>query len=313
MNHISLDRLTGLIAFARAASLGSYTAAARALSISPSAVSKSIMRLEERLGVKLFNRTTRTITLTPEGRELFQHALRLLQEAEEIEQAAFAARTEPSGTLKVTAPFSIGIHLIAAHLPAFRERYPKISIDFRLSDTFSDLIEESIDLAVRVGPMVDSRLIARKLATNIACTYATTNYLKKKGIPGSVGELDLHELVCTRYQSSGQLVKWLFRIDDELIEYVPRSALTVTSTDTALTVICNDGGIGLLPTYVAHPYVERGELVPVLSVHWVARNDITAYWPESRRGNPNVRVFLDFLSEIFPNPAPWNILFNDDK
>jgi DNA-binding transcriptional LysR family regulator len=126
MAQISLDRLTGLIAFARAASLGSYTAAARAVGVSPSAVSKSVQRLELHLGLKLFSRTTRSLTLTPEGRELHQRALRLIQEAEAIEQAAVAARSERAGVLKVTVPLPIGVHIVAPALPRFRERYPKL-------------------------------------------------------------------------------------------------------------------------------------------------------------------------------------------
>lgn len=129
MEQISLDRLTGLIAFSRAASLGSYSAAARALGVTPSAVSKSIQRLEQHFELKLFNRTTRSLTLTQEGRELHERTLRLLAEMEAIEQAAVSARSEPAGTLKVTAPLPIGIHLIAPALPAFRKRFPKLSID----------------------------------------------------------------------------------------------------------------------------------------------------------------------------------------
>jgi DNA-binding transcriptional LysR family regulator len=145
MAQISLDRLTGLIAFARAASLGSYTAAARAVGVSPSAVSKSVQRLELHLGLKLFSRTTRSLTLTPEGRDLHQRALRLIQEAEAIEQAAVAAQSEPTGVLKVTVPLPIGVHIVAPALPRFRERYPKLSVDLRLGDRFVDLIGEGID------------------------------------------------------------------------------------------------------------------------------------------------------------------------
>ncbi len=118
--YMGLDRLTGLIAFARAGSLGSYTAAARSLSISPSAVSKSVQRLEQRLGVSLFTRTTRSLTLTPEGRELHGRALKLLQDAEEIEQVAMTARSEPSGVLRIAASLPLGIHVIAPALPEFR-------------------------------------------------------------------------------------------------------------------------------------------------------------------------------------------------
>jgi DNA-binding transcriptional LysR family regulator len=170
---INLERLTGLIAFARAGSLGSFTAAARTLSISPSAVSKSIQRLEQQLGLKLFSRTTRSLSLTPEGRDLHERALRLLHEAEEIEQAAFAARAEPAGTLKITAPLPVGVHLLAPALPRFRELYPKVSVDLRLGDRMSDLIEEGIDVAIRVGDLADSRLISRRLAPNRLCAFAS--------------------------------------------------------------------------------------------------------------------------------------------
>ena len=135
-----LDGLSGLIAFARAASLGSYTLAARALSVSPSAISKSIRRLEERLGVTLFNRTTRSLTLTPEGGDLHDRVLRLLKELEQIEQAAMAAYSGPKGLLKVTAPLPIGVRVLAPVLPRFRERYPNVSIDLRLTDYLVELV-----------------------------------------------------------------------------------------------------------------------------------------------------------------------------
>jgi DNA-binding transcriptional LysR family regulator len=134
----NIDRLTGIIAFARAASLGSYTAAARALSVSPSAVSKSVQRLEERLGLRLFTRTTRSLVLTPEGRDLHEHALRLLREAEAIEQVAVAARAEPAGVIKVAAPLPIGTHILAPALPRFQAQYPQVIVDLRLGDQFLD-------------------------------------------------------------------------------------------------------------------------------------------------------------------------------
>src|SRR5690606_15206142 len=139
---ISLDRLTGLIAFSRAASLGSFTAAARALSISPSAVSKSVQLLEERLCLQLFARTTRSLTLTPEGHVLHGRAIRLLREAEEIEQVAACVRGEPSGPIKIAAPGPIALHILGPNLALFRERYPDVTIDLRVSDLVSDLIEE---------------------------------------------------------------------------------------------------------------------------------------------------------------------------
>lgn len=302
----SLDRLTGIVAFSRAASLGSFTAAARSLSISPSAVSKSIQRLEQRLGVALFTRTTRSLTLTKEGRDLQERAVRLLRDVEAIEQAAVASRSEPSGVLKVTAPIPIGVHFIAPHLPKFTARYPSVCVDLRLSDTFTDLVEEGVDVAVRVGPPADGRLIAKTLAENPVCAFASKDYLARRGAPLVPQELDDHSLVNVRFPSSGMLLQWPFRVERKVLEYTPNAAVLVDSSDAVATVVANGGGIGMIPLFVAQAYLARGELVPVLSRYRVNRGPITALWPESRRSSPNVRAFVRFLGDVFPDPSPWH-------
>jgi DNA-binding transcriptional LysR family regulator len=293
--HIALERLTGLIAFARAGSLGSFTAAARSLAVSPSAVSKSVQRLEQRLGVSLFTRTTRALTLTTEGRELHQRALKLLQDAEEIEQVATAVRAEPSGLLRIAASLPIGLHLIAPALPAFRARHPKVTIDLRLDDHVVDIVEQGIDVAVRIGSLPDSGLLARKLAPLTLCAFASPAYLAARGTPSHPDELDGHQTVNLRYQSSGQLFRWAFRVGDRDVEVVPSSAVVVGASEAVLATLVAGGGIGICATFIAAPYVARGELVPVLSQHAVVRHTITALWPESRRANPAVRAFLDHL------------------
>ena len=305
---ISLDRLTGLIAFARAASMGSYTAAARSLSVSPSAVSKSVQRLESRLGLTLFNRTTRSLVLTSEGRDLYERALRLLKEAEDIEQAAVAARSEPSGTLKVAAPYSIGTHVIAPGLPRFRELYPTLSIDLRLNDRYIDLIEERIDVAVRVGVPEDSRVISRVLGPHRVCAFASPDYLARRGVPQTLEDLVEHDCVNFRYQSSGQTLRWPFRIGEHVVEVVPEARIVIDTSEGVAAVLAAGGGIGITTNVVAAPYVRRGELVAVLPQHATDRSQIAALWSESRRGSPNVKAFVAFLSEIFPTPAPWDVL-----
>jgi DNA-binding transcriptional LysR family regulator len=304
--HIGFERLTGLIAFARSASLGSYTAAARALSVSPSAVSKSVQRLEQHLGLSLFTRTTRSLTLTPEGRDLHERALRLLQQAEEIEQAAMAARAEPAGTLKVTAPLPIGVHLLAPALPRFRDRHPKLAIDLRLGDQVADIIDEGIDVAIRVGDLADSRLISRRLAPHRLCAFASPDYLARRGVPQHPDELVDHECVNFRYQSSGLALRWPFRIGERVVEITPNPGITVDVSDAVAAALAAGGGIGISPTYIAAPYIARGMLVPILAEFAVDRFAVTALWPESRRGSPNVRAFLAFLDEVFPSPAPWD-------
>ena len=308
MEHIGLDRLTGLIAFARAGSLGSYTAAARALGVSPSAVSKSVQRLEQHFGLRLFSRTTRSLTLTPEGRDLHERALRLLREAEAIEQAAVAARSEPAGILKITAPLPIGVHILAPALPRFRELYPRLAIDLRLGDPFVDLIEEGIDIAVRVGDLADSRLISRALAPHNVCAFASPDYLARRGTPQHPADLNGHDCVNFRFQSSGQALRWSFRLGDRTLEMVPDAAITTDVSDAVAAAMAAGSGIGISPTFVAAHYVERGLLVPLLRDYFVPRSAITALWPESRRTNPNVKAFIGFLTEIFPTDLPWDVM-----
>jgi DNA-binding transcriptional LysR family regulator len=291
--------LTGLIAFARAGSMGSYSAAARSLSVSPSAVSKSVQRLEQRLGVSLFTRTTRSLTLTPEGRELHDRALKLLRDAEEIEQAALTARAEPSGTLRIAASLPIGMHVIAPALPAFRRLYPKVTVDLRLSDQIVDIVEQGIDIAVRIGDLADSRLLSRRLAPHRLCAFASPAYLAARGTPMHPDELKGHDTVNLRYQSTGQVFRWPFRIGGRVVEIVPPSGVIVDASDAVVATLAAGGGIGISAGFIASPYVARGELVPVLSEFAVERHNITALWPESRRTNPAVRAFLVCLQEIF--------------
>nr|WP_174196356.1 LysR substrate-binding domain-containing protein [Neorhizobium sp. AL 9.2.2] len=295
---MGIDRLTGLIAFARAGSLGSYTAAARSLSISPSAVSKSIQRLEKQLGVSLFARTTRSLTLTAEGRDLHERALRLLHDAEEIEQAAKAARTEPAGTLRIAASLPIGLHVIAPVLPQFRRLHPKVNIDLRLSDHMVDLIEGGFDVAVRIGDLADSRLLSRRLLPHRLCCYASPEYLAGRGPPTHPDQLAEHETVSLRYQSSGQLFRWPFRVGDREIEIVPSSGIIVDASEAVLATIAAGSGIGMATSFMASAWVRRGALVPVLADYAVDRHNITALWPESRRSNPAVRAFLNTLAAL---------------
>lgn len=296
---IGFERFTGLIAFARAGSLGSYTAAARSLSVSPSAISKSVQRLERHLGVPLFMRTTRSLTLTAEGRDLHGRVLRLLRDAEEIEQVAKTARAEPAGLLRIAASLPIGLHVIAPSLALFRARQPKVMIDLRLSDHMVDLIDDGIDLAVRIGELADSRLISRRLSPHRLCCYASPAYLALRGTPKHPDELEAHETVNLRYQSTGQVFRWPFRIGDREIEIVPSSGVIADASEAVVATIAAGAGIGMATTFMAAPWVTRGELAAVLSDFAVERHNITAVWPESRRTNPAVRAFLDHLFELF--------------
>ncbi len=297
---ISLERLTGIVAFTRAASLGSFTAAARSLSVSPSAVSKTIRRLERQLGLSLFTRTTRSLVLTPEGRELHERALHLLRAVEDVVQSAAAAQAEPAGTLKVAAPLPVGTRLLAPALPEFRRRYPKVQVDLRLSDHFINLVDEGIDVAIRIGHLADSRLVSRTLAPIRLGAYASPAYLAARGTPRRPDELSRHDCVNLRYQTSGQLLRWMFEVDGRIVEFTPDAAIVVDVSDAVMEVLVAGGGIGMAASWIAAPYVRRGMLVPLLGEYSVDSSVITAVWPESRRGHPNVKAFVAFVQELFP-------------
>ena len=303
---ISLERLTGIVAFARAASYGSFTAAAQSLSVSPSAVSKTIQRLEQQLGLRLFTRTTRSLVLTPEGREMQERALHLLRAAEDVVQSAAAVRSEPSGTLKVAASLPIGTRLLAPALPEFRRRHPKLNIDLRLNDRFVNLVEEGIDVAIRIGHLPDSNLISRGFAANRVGAFASPAYLAARGTPRKPADLKGHDCVNFRYQASGQTLRWTFRVGRRTVEFTPDAAIVVDVSDAVVEVLAAGGGIGMAASWIAGPYVERGLLVPVLNEFSVDRSSITAVWPESRRASPNVKAFISFLAEVIPSPTPWD-------
>ncbi len=299
MEQIGLERLTGLIAFARAASLGSFSAAARSLSISPSAISKSVRRLEKQLGVTLFTRTTRSLSLTTEGQDMYQKVLRLIEAAEEIEQTASRMQAEPSGRLRIAAPVPLGIHVIAPLLATFRKQCPRVSVDLRLNDQLVDIVEQGIDIALRIGDLADSRLLSRKLATQTLCCFASPVYLSERGQPETPADLANHETVALRFQSSGQLMHWPFQIGRQIIEIMPASAITVDASDALVSTLLSGAGIGMTSTLLAAPHVERGTLVPVLEAYSAERRAITAVWPESRRNSPAVRAFLEVLTARF--------------
>ncbi|QNU62501.1 LysR family transcriptional regulator [Vreelandella titanicae] len=294
---IGLERLTGLIAFARAGSLGSYTAAARSLSVSPSAISKSIQRLERHFGVSLFTRTTRSLSFTAEGRDLHGRVLELLRQAEEIEQVVKSARSEPAGTLRIATSLPLGLHLIAPAITDFRRHYPKVTIDLRLSDHIVGMVEESIDLAVRIGDLADSSLLSRRLSPYRLSCYASPDYLARYGAPEHPDELVGHETINLRYQSTGQMFRWPFRIGEKEIEIVPSSPVIVDSSEAVIAAMATGAGIGMVASFMAAQRVRREELVPILPDFDVERHNIIALWPQSRSTNPAVRAFIDMLIE----------------
>lgn len=201
--------------------------------------------------------------------------------------------------MRIAASLPIGVHLIAPALPAFRRRYRGLSIDLRLSDTFVNIVEEDVDIAVRIGDLADSRLLSRTLAPLRFCCFAAPSYLAERGTPMHPDDLVHHDTVSLRYQSTGQPLHWPFLIGGKTIEIVPPSTLTTDTSEALIAMLAAGAGIGMGTALVTSPYVARGELVPVLNEFAVERTSINAIWPESRRNNPAVRAALEMLRNAF--------------
>jgi DNA-binding transcriptional LysR family regulator len=174
-----------------------------------------------------------------------------------------------------------------------------VTVDLRLNDQVVDLVEDGIDIAVRIGELADSRLLSRKLAPHRLCCFASPAYLDARGTPTHPDALAGHEAVTLRYQNTGQILRWPFKIGERIIEIVPKAGIVVDVGEALIAMIAAGGGIGMSATFIAQPYVDRGELVPVLADFAVERHNVTALWPESRRANPAVRAFLTYLQETF--------------
>lgn len=197
--------------------------------------------------------------------------------------------------LRITAPLSVGVHLIVPALPRFRELYPKITVDLRIGDRLVDIVEEGVDVAIRVGDQADSRLISRRLAPNRVCAFASPAYLAKKDMLRHPDDLAQHECVNFRFQDSSEALRWPFLVGERAMDVTPDAGIIIDVSDAVLAGLSAGGGIGISATYIAAPYVKRGELIPFLSEFMVDHYALTALWPESRRSNPNVKAFLAYL------------------
>ncbi|GJH17284.1 hypothetical protein CBA19CS22_12100 [Caballeronia novacaledonica] len=219
-----------------------------------------------------------------------------------------SARAQPAGIIKIAATLPVGVHILGAARPGFTKSFPKVSVDLRLGDRYVDLIEEGVDVAVRVGNPGDTRFIARQLALHRIWAFASPGYLKERGTPTHPSELLKHDCVSFRYQATGLEAVWPFLIGGKLLEFAPSPKLVIDASDAIATALASGAGIGLSATYIAAPYVRRGELVPVMYDFAYDRFHLHALWPESRWSNPAVKAFVAFLKEVFPSPMPWDSL-----
>jgi DNA-binding transcriptional LysR family regulator len=291
------DILLGSIElFCLAAETGGFTSAALAAGVTPAAVSRSISRLEKRLGLRLFVRTTRSVRLTDAGRAYFAQCRQALAQLAEAEREVMGQQAQPSGTLRISVPTTYGHHRILPMLPAFRERFPDIRLHVHLSNRNIDFVEEGYDMAVRVRAQPDSTLIARHLEDAALVVVATRKYLKAAGTPRTLDDLAAHECIQFELPSSGRRISWLFKEDGKDREVFADSAYSCSDDVLGgVTLARSDAGLFQTYRFVVEKELADGSLVEVLKPFAGRSRPYTLLYPDGRHVPLRMRVFIDFL------------------
>lgn len=306
MTSVDTMQLGSIEQFCKAAELGSFTATAEFFGLTPAAVSRSIGRLEQRLGVRLFARTTRSIKVTNEGMLLWKECQMALDQIAAAERAVTGAQAVPRGLLRVSVSAAYGTHRLLPLMPRFAAAYPQIEIEVGVSDKIIDFVEEGFDVAIRFGVPRDSRLVAYKLEDASLGVFATPDYLERKGVPRTVADLASHD--CIQYVSpnTGRPVPWLFRdAGGADVDHPVRSRMRILDDALGCVAWLNAGG-GLYQTYrfATAGAVARGDLVEVLAEHGGRSRPFSVLYPQNRHLSAKVRAFVDFLRAHVAPAAP---------
>ena len=295
-----MNILSYLETFSAVVDKGSFTAAADALGISKPVVSKQVSLLEQHLGVQLLHRTTRRLHLTHAGEIFASYAHRIMSEVREAEQSVQPLQHEPQGRLRISAPESLAMSLLPEVLLSFQQQFPKIELDIRISGRMVDLVEEGIDVALRVGKLEDSSLMARRL---IPCGFhacASPEYLKKHGKPKLPSELETHN--CLIYSQAPHPDSWLFRDDQgRSISIKVNGNLRSDTGNILMNAAVNGNGIFIAPTFMIARALEEGRLETVLDQYTPVTTGLYAVYPYSKLVSTKVRAFVDFIAESWSN------------
>ncbi|MGE8616296.1 MAG: LysR family transcriptional regulator [Achromobacter spanius] len=277
---------------------GGMSAAARQLDVTPAAVSKRLAQIEARLGVRLFNRSTRRLSLTAEGEVYLESARRILDEIEDLDQLIASRQDSPRGRLKVNAPLGFGRSYIAPAIAEFAQKYPDVTLQLQLTDSPADFVRDAFDVAIRFGDQPDTRLIARKIAPNRRLVCASPGYLKTHGVPTTPHDLARHQCIVLR-QNEDAYSLWRFTKGRRSETVKVRGALS--SNDGEVTLTWGLAGLGILQRaeWDLARYLRSGRLVRVLEDYALPQADIYAVFPERHHLSAKVRIFVDFLVGYF--------------
>jgi DNA-binding transcriptional LysR family regulator len=299
-----MDMPGAMIVFAQVVDSRSFSAAAVRLGLSKSAVSKQIAKLEDRLGARLLNRTTRTLSPTDAGQDFYERCLRVVREVEEAERAISHLSAEPRGLLRLSAPASFGREYLAPLVPEMLARWPELRIEALFEDRFVDVVAEGFDLVIRITRLQDSSLVARRIASCRRVVCAAPSYLARRGVPRTPAELLQHD--CILYSYATDQNEWEFLGPDGRLETVRVDGrLRANNAEVTRAALLAGAGLALSPDFIVGPDIAAGRLVPLLTDYENPFGAIYAVWPHNRNLAPKVRAVVDFLVERFATEPIW--------
>jgi DNA-binding transcriptional LysR family regulator len=286
--------------FCLAAELSSFTAAANAAGVTPAAISRSIARLEERLGVRLFVRTTRQIRLTEGGQRYYEQCRSALQQLIEAERTVTGGQAAPAGPLRISVPTPYGHYRLLPLLPQFRQLYPDVTVEVHISNRNIDFGGESYDMAIRGRDPADSSLVARKLEDAELVLVASPAYLKRAGRPASLADLQQHECMQFDLPSTGRKIPWLFHVNGKQVDVATTGGYTCAEDVLGIVTLAR-AGAGLAQTYrfIVERDLAEGALVELLPGHGGTSRPFFLLYPHARHLSLRVRTFVDFLTQKF--------------
>lgn len=299
--------IEALLAFAESARERSFAVAARKLGLSPSAVAKSVARLEAELGLRLFHRSTRQVSPTGDGHALYERCRRVVDEIEALRAEAEGMRGHPSGTLRIDLPVTLGKTVLVPRLAELARRHPGLSFDLSFSDRYVDVVKEGFDAVVRIGRLNDSSLVARRIGAQELVVIGSKPYLRERGTPRSPADLAQHDCIVFRNPTSGRHRPWQFRNGWRAIELEPATRLRMNDGEAIVAAVAAGMGLAQVPDYMAEAVLRDGRVVEVLANWRPAALPISLVFPSSRLLTPRLRVLIDAFAEapvVASLPAP---------
>lgn len=290
--------LQGMTAFAETVRQGSFAAAARELGLSPSAVAKSVARLEADLGLRLLHRTTREVSLTSDGHGVYERCRGIVEAIDALRAQAEGVRGEPSGTLRINAPVTWGKKVLVPLLAQLAARHPKLALDVALTDRYVDLVGEGFDAVVRVGMLRDSSLVARTFGRQELIVVGSPRYLAANGRPASPAALAAHRCLVFRMPTSGRPRPWEFRVDGRPLSLAPATRVTMNDGEALVLAAVEHLGLLQVPAYMAEDEIRTGKLVEVMKSCRPPAMPLSLVYPSSRQMTPRLAVLVAALTGV---------------